>query len=367
MHHGMVQAVPLVSGLGQQRDLHAARQQSFFAAPPVRPDQRVVAKAVTIAGRQLQATSAFGSYWWFAAERHRVYEKRLAGEPPPWTSDPVIAEHRFTNAFRAADRASQYLIRNVIYAGDQDPVEIVFRVLLFKFFNKIETWELLCAQTGIPQWRSFEYAAYESALRAAKSAGEALYSPAYVVPPPRQGETAKYANHLRLLEGMMRRGFADQVMGAGSLREVYETLIAYPSIGRFLGFQFAIDLNYSNVLPFDEMDFVVAGPGARDGVRKCFGAASNGIEEDVIAYVAREQSRYFGELGLEFDGLFGRPLQLVDCQNLFCELDKYARVMHPEITGISGRQRIKQRYRGNPQPVTAWFPPKWGLRTRIET
>jgi hypothetical protein len=39
---------------------------------------------------------------------------------------------------------SQYLIRDVVYAGPQDPEEVVFRVLLFKFFNRIETWELLC-------------------------------------------------------------------------------------------------------------------------------------------------------------------------------------------------------------------------------
>jgi hypothetical protein len=46
--------------------------------------------------------------------------------------------------YPAADRVSQYVIREVIYAGVQDPEEVVFRVLLFKFFNRVETWELLC-------------------------------------------------------------------------------------------------------------------------------------------------------------------------------------------------------------------------------
>ena len=41
--------------------------------------------------------------------------RRLAGSPPPWTDDPVICTHRFTNAYRAADRVSQYLIRYVLY------------------------------------------------------------------------------------------------------------------------------------------------------------------------------------------------------------------------------------------------------------
>jgi len=71
----------------------------------------------------------FESYWRFAAERHRIYEQRLRGLPAPWTADPVLSAYRFTNVFRAADRVSQFLIRDVIYRGDQTVDEIVFRVL----------------------------------------------------------------------------------------------------------------------------------------------------------------------------------------------------------------------------------------------
>ena len=49
--------------------------------------------------------------WQFACERHRVYLRRVAGDAYPWTSDSVLLEYKFTNAFRAADRVSQYLIR----------------------------------------------------------------------------------------------------------------------------------------------------------------------------------------------------------------------------------------------------------------
>ena len=73
------------------------------------------------------------------------------------------------------------------------------------------------------------------------------------------------------------------------------------------------------------------GPGARDGIRKCFGRAADGIESDVIRYMADYQEEHFARLGLQFNGLRGRSLQLIDCQNLFCEVDKYARVAHPDI------------------------------------
>ena len=81
----------------------------------------------------------------------------------------------------------------------------------------------------------------------------------------------------------------------------------------------------------------------------------------MIRYMADTQAEEFARLGLVFAGLRGRPLQLIDCQNLFCEVDKYARAAHPEIAGISGRTRIKQAYRRDAAPLTAWFPPKWGL------
>jgi hypothetical protein len=41
------------------------------------------------------------------------------------------------------------------------------------------------------------------------------------------------------------------------------------------------------------MDFVVAGPGARDGIRKCFGSSSAGREREVIEYMALSQDEHF--------------------------------------------------------------------------
>ena len=68
-------------------------------------------------GRVLTATPVFDTYWQFAAKRQEVFFRRVKGGKPPWTNDPIIAGYRFTNAYRAADRVSQYLIRHVIYEG----------------------------------------------------------------------------------------------------------------------------------------------------------------------------------------------------------------------------------------------------------
>jgi len=88
------------------------------------------------------------------------------------------------------------------------------------------------------------------------------------------------------------------------------------------------------------MDFVVAGPGAKDGIFKCFGPATRGVEAAIMRYMSGAQEEHFARRRLNFFGLYGRRLQLIDCQNLFCEVDKYAGVARPVIGGYSGRTHI---------------------------
>jgi len=290
-----------------------------------------------------------------------VYQARLRGDPRPWTTDRILSSHRFTTCYRAADRVSQYLISNVIYSGSQDPDEVLFRILLFKFFNRISTWEMLGSALGDLAWATFQLQRYNAVLNDAISGGEPIYSAAYVIPSPELGARRKHTNHLLLLRRMLGGGLADKLPACGSMSEAYQLLRGYPGLGDFLAFQLIIDINYSTLINFSEMDFVVPGPGARDGIYKCFGLASRGVEAEIIRYMSDAQDEHFSRLGLSFSALSGRRLQLIDCQNVFCEVDKYARLAHPEIPGYSGRTRIKRRYVPNDQALTSWFPPKWRI------
>lgn len=318
---------------------------------------------VSVAGRRLVPTPVFDTYWRFAAQRQAVYEARVAGAPGPWTDDPIIARHRFTNCFRAADRVSQYLIRKVVYTGDQRFDEVFLRTMLFKLFNRIETWELMVENFGVPTLATFDVDGFADLLSEHFEGGQRLYSAAYVMPPPKLGASRKHTNHLRLLSMMLEGRLPERLEQVSSMSEAFLRLKEWPAIGDFLAYQFLIDLNYSSGLEFSEMDFVVPGPGARDGIRKCFGRSAAGIEAEVIRYMCDTQQEHFARLGLRFGGLRGRPLQLIDCQNLFCEVDKYARVAHPDIQGISGRSRIKQSFAASPGHASPWFPPKWGINS----
>lgn len=306
----------------------------------------------------------YDTYWRFASRRQDVYLKRLAGDPPPWTDDPIIGAWRFTNVYRASDRVSQYLIRDVIYRGDPDPHETVFRILLFKWFNRIETWQLITDRLGPLQVDSFDPAVVAHTLTDIRTSGRPVYSAAYIVPPVPGEPGPKHAGHLALTMRMLDAGIMDAIVAAGSLEGVYRWLRSWPGVGDFLAYQMAIDLNYSAVIDYDEDEFVMPGPGAIDGVTKAWPGASPRDAARLIQITKDEQDEQFGRIGVRFNGLFGRPLKLIDCQNLYCELSKYARVAHPEAVGRSGRTRIKQVYRvwplADPLP-SPFFPPKWGL------
>ena len=42
-----------------------------------------------------KTTAVYDSYWRFAAERQRVFYRRVLGEPWPWTDNPVLETFKF--------------------------------------------------------------------------------------------------------------------------------------------------------------------------------------------------------------------------------------------------------------------------------
>ena len=308
-------------------------------------------------------TVVYDTFWHFAAERQNVFFHKFEGAKFPWTEDPIIARYRFTNVYRASDRVSQYLIRNVIYKGELSVPEVFFRTILFKLFNKVETWELLESQLGNIVYEDYTFGRYDQVLTEALASKTRIYSAAYIMPSGSHtfSHRVKHRNHLLLLQRMMDDEVPHRMAEAASMKQAFELLRSYPMIGNFLAYQLITDVNYSEICNFSEMEFVMPGPGALDGIRKCFSRLGGFTEADIIRYVTERQDYEFQRLGLEFRSLWGRPLQLIDCQNLFCEVSKYARVKHPSIKGINNRFRIKQIYRPSEKPMFYWFPPKWGL------
>lgn len=308
----------------------------------------------------------FWAYWRFAAERLRILIARLEGRPSPWTHDEVLAQHRFTNAYRFSDRVSQFLISHVVGDEATSVQDAIFRILLFRTFNRIEIWQTLCSELGEPGSERFDYDAAAALLDGIVDSGGRLYSAAYIVPPVRshRGPGApKHQGHLAWLESVVVPKLP-MIARADSMQSAFQAFRQLPGIGSFLAYQYAVDLGYGHAVRLSEDEFVEAGPGAREGIRRCFEEDVSGGDALIIAHAAAHQDRFFAEVEEEFPRLGGRPLQLIDCQNLFCEVAKYARVAFPASSRPGDRTRIKQRYATDPTPLPPLrWPPGWAPPT----
>lgn len=313
---------------------------------------------------------AYNTYWKFATERQNIFFRRLKKEKYPWTEDDILNQYKFTNVYRATDRVSQYLIKNIIYKGGQKPEEVFFRTILFKIFNRISTWEFLKAEIGKISFKNYSFEKYDKLLCELMDMKNPIYSGAYIMASGKSafGYKRKHQNHLKLIELMMEEKVPTKLQECKSMDDAYELLLSYPSIGEFLAYQYVTDVNYSNVTDFSEMEFVKAGPGAKDGILKCFRDFGEYSFEDIIKMMADRQEEEFGRLELDFKDLWGRKLQLIDCQNIFCEVDKYSRVAHPEIKGYSHRTRIKQKFSSqNKKTIKFYFPQKWNINDLLKS
>jgi hypothetical protein len=306
-------------------------------------------------------------YWYFAAARQEAFERRIAGAPAPWSQDPILQTFKFCNTFRAADRVSQYLIREVAYSPEScSPEDRLFQITAFRFFSKVSTWESVRRFLGhAPTLADLAAGDFGEAVERARAENRSIYTAAFILCAANPyGKDAKHLNHIELFRHMfLSDGLASRLLDAPSLSAVYEILHRYPLVGDFMSYQLAIDLNYSPYLQFSENDFTQPGPGAIRGLKKVFESLGEFTPADTILWMVDRQEEEFIRLDLTFNGLWGRPLHAIDCQGLFCETDKYCREAVPELT--SARKRIKARFVPSTESVTLFFPPKWNINERL--
>ncbi len=315
--------------------------------------------------RPVTRAGVYDLYWVFASQRHAAFERRLSGAARPWSDDPILETYKFCNVFRAADRVSQYMIREVAGGGEAETVEDrIFGIVAFRTFSNERTWDGVRRYLGgRPRLAHLDDGSFEAALDAVRSENGGLYTGAFILCATKAfGFDEKHRNHVGLFKHMfLESDAANRLLAANSLAAVVSILESFPLMGPFMAYQTAIDLCYSDLFPFSENDYTQAGPGALRGLKKAFSDLGDFSPAEAIRWMVDQQADEFDRLQLPFGGLFGRPLHAIDCQGLFCELDKYCREAVPELK--SARSRIKARFSPSAEALPLVFPPKWQLAT----
>ena len=299
-------------------------------------------------------------YWYFACERQNIFLKKLNNLPAPWTDDEILRTYKFCNSYRVNDRVSQYLLKNVIYNNKKYTKEtMLFRIILFKLFNKESTWELLLENFNDVTLENFNQSKYSNVLKNALNNGVKIYNDAYISCANKAfGYDKKHDNHLALLNKMfVVDKVQNKILECKTMKDAFNIIKSYPLIGNFMAYQLVTDINYSDIVNWQENEFTVAGPGSIRGIKKCFINKGNMTDEEIIKYMYENQDKEFKRLNLNFKRIINRPLQLIDCQNIFCELDKYLRVAVPQLK--SNRTKIKKKYKQKQDKIEYFYPPKW--------
>jgi hypothetical protein len=264
------------------------------------------------------------TYLDFVNERHRVYERRLAGEPGPWTNDLVLRDHKFTNVYRVLDFGSQFLLRELLLEDEHmDSGVVLMRCFLYRYTNRPEPWLAFHEEFGRYPVREDLERNLPDLWREYRAGGNPVFGNAFKM---FSGAENKGTDRLTWVTGLTNRYFGfgpDDVtyafLTAKTASEKLAVLKTIPRCADFMAMQILTDWGYW-APDYNENDFVVAGPGARLGAKIIWPETRK--PEQVIAIarravLAEEDCPRLGE----------RPPSLMDIQNTLCEFSKYVRYL----------------------------------------
>lgn len=274
----------------------------------------------------------------FAVERHRLYERRQEGWPQDqWTDDPVLASRKFTNVFRWLDPGSQFVLTDLL--PDVDEPDALFRCALYRLTNWPDTWRWLREQLGHYPVMT-DLPVLLEALRERRDQGLQMFSGAYMIL-PQPGRTGDKLEHLvEVVDNATNIGLEFAV--ARTQADRHAALTSVYGIGDFLGLQILTDYMYRFGDPDTEDEFVVPGPGSNRGTR-LFAPGHNA--ESVIRWAHRALNKM-----PDCPELLGRRPSVMDTQNLFCEYSKLVKgprvkVYRPAHPGPMPEPILPEAYR----------------------
>lgn len=247
-------------------------------------------------------TDGVDRFFAYARERYRIMLRRRAGQPAPWTDDPVLSQYRFCNIFREDDTVTIWLRENVRERLRSSP-DVLLAVVLFRWFNRVRAGEAIFSQTLLdlgtsPAWGTDALTAWDareglstedwidllrSSVRSYCGRGPYVTG-SYIIKTP---------DGMDKLDGVLQcvQWFMEQTPTVGDephswralaegllelrhegypvrLRTVWQWLRQFPYMGDFMAYEVVTDLAHTDLLDRapDIMLWANPGPGATRGL-----------------------------------------------------------------------------------------------------
>lgn len=318
-------------------------------------------------------------YFEFIEERHRIWGKRLAGVPGPWTDDPILANRKFTNVFRVLDPGSQFVVTELM-SDEPSELDALLRAFMYRFTNDPEPWRYVRRELG--RWPTADdivggqHSLIADLLYHARHhEGIRVFSPAYITQPVANNvvgqEKARAVVDLawRAIHPDGSETVWPEYEAATSLAERFAAVRRPNRMGSFLAQQVMTDMGYTGMYADEENDFVATGPGSIIGAAFLLGtplcksspqrplgspAEAERRTLETIRWAQSSLLRMPGCPRLVLSDGRERLPSLMDVQNTLCEWSKYSRLL---AAGGQPSRTYRPAHPGpQPEPV---FPAHW--------
>jgi len=262
-----------------------------------------------------------------ALERHRTYKNKEAGKPLPWSSWEIYQNYFFCNVFRQYDKCSKWIIEKIV---------------------PFKRWDLLILYRFISTWNTFmeieetckldDIQGIHDLLEEKYHTKEKIFSSCFIRNPRIPGGwTQTWRVPFVLIEELKRDKFDPSDFS--TLKELTEYLKMYPGVGGFMGYEYACDLEYTDMFnPMDKHTWANRGPGANRGMSLVFLGHSR-KKFPKKAWIEGLE-RLFFEMQQAFGEEFPEEeITMREVEHWLCEFQKFVKYMNLMNTGTKCKHR----------------------------
>jgi hypothetical protein len=258
----------------------------------------------------------------FMKERHAIHLRREAGEPKPWTKDPILQRYRFCNIYRELDKVTMWINHHWVQPHKED-ANLWFAMALARFVN----WPDTLARLGYP--RRWNATRFEDIMYAQTAEGKQAWGGAYIVSTngnamPKPQYIARWV--LTPMWETRKSIAANYYRANATLAEFHNALMMFDGLGSFMAAQVVADLKAVPPLRHaaDKATWAASGPGSRRGLNRVLKRPTDAPWREGVWY-----SKMM-DLKTAVDPLVAKasmpPVDMQNLQNCLCEFDKIERV-----------------------------------------
>jgi hypothetical protein len=264
----------------------------------------------------------------YANAREEIRIKREDSQllPEEWTDDPVFKKYRFCNIFREDDKTTRWFKENIRQplSEEGDHAKLLLATVGFRWFNKIETGEILKDIFLEKGWDSKQ-------IRKRLKGVAPVVTGAYMIRTPRGFN--KVDGIIDCVEDWLPtyKDAAEKIFACGSLEKAWEIVMGYRYLGEFMAYEIVTDLRHTCLLENakDVQTWANPGPGAARGMCRLLGLdlytlnRSRPADREILIkrmvnllVMSRDPANWHYQT---------RKWELREVEHTLCEVDKYIR------------------------------------------